>query len=109
MKVWPFPILRNYGTDEGLTELFLRFAADETLEVTETDAYYMTVKGTHGKLRFWCANKWYAWAQDGTYTMPDGRKAGWRNEMPSRWAVKKMREALARRRFSFSVQLAQLQ
>lgn len=100
MKLWPFPLLRTCGSDPAVSRLFLRMAADPTLRIAASDHYYLTVEGEAGKLQFWCANAYYAWAQDGVYTRPDGAVERWAHRMPSRYAVRKMREALSLAQFN---------
>lgn len=94
-KFWPFPLFRNCQTNPDLTTLFLRFAEAERLSVVEIGPHQTTVVSEHGLLRFWTANRFYAWASEGEYTPAGSTKAiAWKQEMPGRYAVKKMAERI---------------
>jgi hypothetical protein len=98
MKFWPFPLIRNYMTDDALSVLFEQFAADPSLEVLSEEAYRIKLRGRLGVLEFWNANRWYAWASNGTFH-PVGKTDNhmiWADVMPSRWAVRRMRKATFR-------------
>lgn len=94
--IWPFPMYRNYKTNPWLTDIFLGFANDKTLKVVEMDPYNIVVEGVGGRLSFWSANEYYAWANAGNLTLNDGTMMKWTESMPSRWAVRKMAQALKR-------------
>lgn len=98
MKLWPFPLARNYPTNGALTDVFLAFAAAPDLVLHEPDAmrdiYYHKVSCSLGELRLWSGGEWYAWACRGTFTQQGFAPIEWDDEMPSRWAVKQMRERL---------------
>ena len=102
MKFWPFPMHRLYPTSKPLTQVFLAFAEAADLVLHEprplVDSHFHTVSCALGELRFWSANEYYAWASEGalnrtTFLEDDARS--WKDEMPSRWAVKQMRERIA--------------
>jgi hypothetical protein len=93
---WPFPLLRNYSEDASLTRLFLRIAAQPDLVVIDEDGYRMTVSCSLGRLSFWIENRYYAWANSGTWAPAFGFAASWRDAMPSRGAVRTMRRAVER-------------
>jgi hypothetical protein len=94
LKVWPFPILRNYPENRGVTKLFYAFAADDSLHIVSQTSHTTTVRGRLGELRFWTANKYYAYASDGLFQRAVGMPLRWNDEMPSRAAVRAMVRAL---------------
>jgi hypothetical protein len=98
VKFWPFPLIRNYMTDEALSVLFEQFANDPSLEVMADSGYRLKLRGRLGVLEFWNANRWYAWASEGTFH-PVGKADDhmiWHGVMPSRWAVRRMCKATLR-------------
>lgn len=97
MKVWPFPLIRSYHTSRGLTALFERFAEAPDMVVKEQGAVWLRLECSYGTLEIWNANKWYAWASQGKYVAPSGVAIRWEDELPSRWAVRRMRQALDNR------------
>jgi len=99
LKFWPFPVLRNCDTAPSLSRLFLEFAEAPDLQISEKDYYNVTVVCSKGTLRFWDANRFYAWASSGSFAA-NGRTVHWRNEMPSRYAARAMYQALDRVRFA---------
>lgn len=99
LKFWPFPLLCNYASDKAVTALFLDFARSSDLELAAQDRHYLNLKCAIGSIRFWNANRYYAWAQDGCFESAAGGKHYWRDEMPSRYAMREMRRALGRIRF----------
>lgn len=103
LRVWPFPLLRNYQTSDALTELFFAFAARDDLKVAKPDAHYMTLTCSMGRLTFWDANRWYAWASEGVFSTDGGGDQRWSGEMPSRAAVRAMRQAIDFKRFRFNL------
>jgi hypothetical protein len=96
---------RSYRSDERVTEAFLLMAESPDLDVTPEDSgvgdipYYVIVSSPIGELRFWNANQWYAWANQGEFksaTAPE-QNFKWRGVMPSRQAVRKMRRRIGHR------------
>lgn len=97
-KFWPFPIIRNHSTSSSLSRLFMEFAAASDFEVVKTESHHTVVRCSRGELRFWTANAYYAWACTGELSV-DGKHISWKEEMPSRYAVRAMRKAIERVRF----------
>lgn len=98
-KFWPFPLLRNNGTSPGLSKLFMEFAAAPDLHICRQESHHIVVACSKGELRFWSANRYYAWASEGSLTAA-GKTVAWQDEMPSRYAVRAMRKAIEPRRFA---------
>jgi hypothetical protein len=98
-KFFPFPIVRNCSTSPDLSRLFLDFAQSPDLRVVKTEMHFITVRCSHGELRFWQSNRYYAWASEGTYTF-GGHTTHWNDEMPSRYAVRAMSKAIGLVRFA---------
>lgn len=94
--IWPFPFLRGYKANDDLTRLFLLFAnaPDVHVEFAKEpfvfQPYYATATCSVGVLRFWIKNRGYAETSSGSYKSAAGYEKTWDDEMPSRWAVKKM-------------------
>lgn len=97
--IWPFPLLRNYHTSSSLTGLFLAFAGRDDLLVKPLGLYRTVVSCPIGRLEFWTGNAYYAWGDNGSFTNSDGVENVWVDAMPSRWAVRKMANAIDRQRF----------
>jgi len=95
MKFWPFPVMRNYGSSPGVDALFDRVLNDSEVEITNNDGYYTTLSCSFGTLTFWTANKYYAYANQGEFKAKNGKSFQWKDEMPSRWMVRKIRLQLA--------------
>ena len=88
---WPLPIVRNYKTSSELTELFLDFLNCPELSVSsESTQYHIIVECSLGKLTFWGENRYYAYGSPGEYIANDGTIFPWKDEMPSRYAIRKM-------------------
>ena len=105
LKIWPFPLLRNYSENKDLTELFLAFVQCEELKVVNVDETETTVQSSFGTLTFWSANKFYAWGFAGVFTDKTGKKHSWRYCMPSRYAVRLMSKKLEKyNRFFFKLE-----
>ena len=98
-KFWPFPVMRNYSTAPSLSRLFLEFESAPDLQILENDYHNVTVVCSKGTLHFWDSNRFYAWASSGSLTA-NGRTVHWSDEMPSRYAVRAMYQALVRVRFA---------
>ncbi len=87
---WPFPIYRQHPTNEHLSEVFLKFAAAPDLKVSRLGEYEVQLRCSLGTLTCWSSNEYYAWAHRGSLFVPEQGVYPWRDEMPSRWAVRKM-------------------
>lgn len=72
MNWWPFPTLRNEETDPALTEVFNAFSGSEQMKVMSCDGYTTVVTSEKGRLEFWSANKYCAYAKEGVYRSADG-------------------------------------
>lgn len=96
-KFWPFPLLRNYGTSHDLSKLFMEFAEAPDLHICRQEPHHIVVACSKGELRFWSANRYYAWANEGSLTAA-GKTIAWRDEMPSRYAMRAMRKAIELKR-----------
>ena len=96
MKFWPFPLYCSYSQNKRLTQCFLDFAACNDLSLVNYDHYNVVVKCLLGTLEFWITNKYYAWASNGMLTLADKSVAPikWKDVMPSRYAMMKMRKAI---------------
>jgi hypothetical protein len=97
--IWPFPLVRNYRTNKHLSALFLEFARRDDLNVTSMGAHNTKVSCPLGTLKFWTGNAYYAWADEGSFEKPGSAPVHWVGQMPSRWAVLKMANAIDRQRF----------
>jgi len=86
---------QNYATDAVVTELFHSFART-AFEVVRNGPYELHLRGPMGEIKCWNANRWYAWASEGTFTPADAKEAAilWKHRMPSRAAVRRMRKAV---------------
>ena len=99
-KFWPFPLIRNNPTSAALDRIFLAFALAADLRIVRVEPHRIVVTCHLGELRFWSANAYYAWASEGHYFARGAtEKEFWANEMPSRYAVRKMRKSLDALRF----------
>lgn len=96
LKFWPFPLSRVYKTSEWLTSAFLEFASADDLVIESGDTYRIRVSCSLGSMRFWVANKFYGYANQGSLMLADGVRVEWGDAMPSRYAVREMEKALAR-------------
>lgn len=97
MKFWPFPLIRNHKTNPCLTKLFLMFAESDSLKVIRQDELETTVSCEYGVMLFWSANAYYSWGGNGSYTPVGGNAVFWSGELPSRYAVRAMSQALKSR------------
>lgn len=88
MKFWPFPFIRNNSTSPAVTFLFDRFAEDKELKVVSIDDYRTEVKSSFGSMKFWSANRWYAYGSEGIASI-NGKEFRWVQQMPSRYSVRK--------------------
>jgi len=99
LMVWnPGPIIRNYKTNDGLDKK-IKLCLDSGVKSVVMESHHCISTFNNGyTIRFWCSNKFYAYAQSGEVTTNTGKVINWSCSMPSRCTVKrlyKMTEAKA--------------
>jgi hypothetical protein len=95
LKFWPFPIYTNYKTSKKLTSIFLELANCPNLTIVRKNYGTLTVKGANLEVMFWVENEYYAWASEGVvHNYVLNSTYGWKDQMPSRYAIRKMAKAL---------------
>jgi hypothetical protein len=91
VKFWPLPLIRNGATNPELDAIFRAYLAQDDLELVSVGEYRAAVKCRLGTMEFWCANRLYAYAQEGTVQNNTGKQFRWSGQgLPSRWACRQM-------------------
>jgi hypothetical protein len=84
-----------HPSDRVLSALFLAFARSE-FTVVKNGPYDLHLTSPMGELKCWNANRWYAWASEGSFTPTNPAEGAivWKDRMPGRRASRRMRNAL---------------
>lgn len=98
MNLWPFPLFRNSPTSPEVDVAVRAVMSKPGVHLVRSDAYRQTYASSGGELTFWTANRYYAYAYQGTFKSPEGAVFDWRDAMPSRatvrWLVRRQAYAL---------------
>lgn len=99
MKHWFLPLWRNYKTHpdvDAAARLVLACADVQVRQCEWPHDCYSVASCRAGVLRFWSENGDYAFAMKGSFTPADGSdRLIWEDAMPSRWAVRRLRQLCA--------------
>lgn len=74
---------RAHEVDWGLDEVLREFLDDGVIKVISSDKFYKTLQSGEITIKFWVANKFYAYAQQGEIFNNGARIYTWNDQMPS--------------------------
>lgn len=92
-------ILRNYSTNNALSEMFT-VCLDAGIDSVEATKHYTKVSFSNGYvIEFWTSNRMYAYASEGKVRKPDGTESQWNGCMPSRSVNSRLKAAVSTKSF----------
>jgi hypothetical protein len=89
----------QYPRDDRISDLFMLIARQPDAKIVPLrgliggTVYEVRIETPLGTLQFWNANRWYAWAHEGSFISATGEaNMLWKDAMPNRRAIRAMRK-----------------
>ena len=87
--------MKNYSTNYKLDVLLVYLNEVGIRTIDLNDSYYNTIIfNDNTKMKFWNANRWYAWMSQGEIVFSNGKTLTWNAVMPSSEVLYKFKKII---------------